>query len=340
MAPKSRLPMGFQGPPRATLPTTLPMLEEQFAQAANNLNERLLDLNVATQSIAQEWGPLLASRERLLSMYGVMVPNTHQIVGGMPAAGGFLGGAVPEAPLADWKSKLHTLASKRAGRPLVKGELAYNVSSTPQGFMASVQSTLLHGEYWGEAAATSKKLAEHAAAKAAMEAEFPESAVAGAQPHAAFVQQLGSGDAAPAGGKIRKAPGDWETTGEDSAKSRLVHAAQMLLGRPADKADVVYEVVTVEGGGLGGGCAYAATVSLPTYDPNSFYESGPAENKKQAEKLAAEAALQALWSVIAPLEEERKAKKARQGKEKMTRFREREQQLKAETAPQWGGPPS
>merc|ERR1719283_485928 len=90
-------------------------------------------------------------------------------------------------------------------------------------------------------------------------------------------------------------------------------ASQLLLGRPVTKGEVVYATSPVEGSGG----KQQTVVSIPAHDPSASWQGEPADTPKQAENNAAEVACAALADTLAALEEQRKAKKARQAKEQI-----------------------
>merc|ERR1719474_2630437 len=158
------------------------------------------------------------------------------------------------------------------------------------GYVAQVSSsTLLESAYSSPFPMATRRLAEHAAAQAALEAEFPEVA-----------QECRTEKAEPKG-KKRKGI----NTVEDGPKTRLNNFLQVLLDRPCQKGDITYETQGDEDGPI------IAWVCLPAWDPDQSWQGVPAEDQKQAERNAAEAACEALEDVVAPLAEERKAKKAK-----------------------------
>lgn len=313
-------------------------LEVQLTAQADALYEGILDLNVPMTKLSSDWSRLLQLRSRLLVMYGVpmkeaavpssapsvvklVAPATKPPAGkgkgkGAPSGAGVSRVATSAAAAAlgpaesDHKSQLQILVSKRIQRGLTKGDLVYSAfEAEGGGFTASVTGPeVLSQEYWSAEPASSKRLAEHAAALAAIQAEFPGAVPGASQPPTKKRKIDASGAAAGAGAGAEDAK---------DPKSLLCHHAQLLLGRPVTKNDVAYEVHEVEGWE---GKLFQATVSLPTYDPSAFHQGQPAENLKQAQANAAQAASEALRSIVEPLEEERKAKKAQQAQEKHEAF--------------------
>jgi len=93
-----------------------------------------------------------------------------------------------------------------------------------------------------------------------------------------------------------------------AAKSRLVHALSLILGRPGTKADTEWQVEEAEG-------MYIGSVTLT--EMSRTFTGEPVALKKEAENAAADAALEALADQIATLEEEHKAKKAKKHAENL-----------------------
>jgi len=156
-----------------------------------------------------------------------------------------------------------------------------------------------------ESSTSQKKLAEQAAARVAVEAEFGEvSESPVAKP----------GKAGPAAGQKRSREAAPDA---DNPKGRLHNALHLILGRNAMKDDVAYETSQLEDG------TYVSTCSLPSYDASCVYQGEPAISKKEAEKNAAEVTILELQDVVAPLEEEHKAKKQRRNREQLDALKQR-----------------
>lgn len=98
-----------------------------------------------------------------------------------------------------------------------------------------------------------------------------------------------------------------------------MRSMQLILGRPVLKTDVVYTTQSTESAQ---GTKYTCTVTLPQYDASANYRGQAAESAKLAETKAAEVAVRALAKIVAPLEEERKAKKAKQNQEQLAKLKE------------------
>jgi len=275
-------------------------LQSELAHIANSLYEGILNLNVPMSAVSSMMDHTMKLRAQLLTMYGVPT---------MPA-----GGAGPgQEGFSDYKSTLNYAVSKRAGRGLTKGELTYTVSEGEGGgYWCQVMAPpgILQQEYWSADVATSKRAAEHAAAKVALEAEFPDlvgaMAMSPALAAAPVAAMLGA-----TGGVKRKST----VPVEICPKTKLMHGVQLLIDRPVAKGEVAYTSQSMEDP-AGGGTSWMASVSIPAYDPAMTWAGEPASNQKEAEQNAAHAAYEALKDTIAPLEEERKAKKAKKNQEK------------------------
>lgn len=146
-----------------------------------------------------------------------------------------------------------------------------------------------------------------------MEFEFPEAF----RSLCGYAPAQGNGNS-----KKRKAPEPVTEQPANNAefKCRLAQAAQLLMGRPLEKGEIVYETVPVDGEVEG---TFVGTVTLVGFDSTTGYQGFPTFGKKNAETAAAEAALVALEDQIAPLEEERKAAKKAKSKESLLEFKKK-----------------
>mmetsp|Transcript_86213 Transcript_86213/g.248946 ORF Transcript_86213/g.248946 Transcript_86213/m.248946 type:complete len:365 (-) Transcript_86213:219-1313(-) len=330
--------------PQPTSEKSRTALEHQLSALSEQLYESMLDLNVPMATLGGEWDQAVNIRSRLMQMYGVPAalakPPTVTDGGGMLAGmkGGMKGSMVPPtmmmAALADglgtaggegvdFKGKLNQAIGKRFKRSLAKGDLVYTVVPVDgeKTFNCSLMSpACLGAEYWNSEPASSKRAAEHGAAKAALQAEFPE--VAAELGVASMASLLGQGGIpAATAGKKRKAPGD----SIEDGKSRLMHSLQLLLGRPVLKTDIIYDVEPVHSSE---GQGFQATVRFPDFDPSAVHQGAPAASQKQAQMNAAAVAVAVLAPTVAPLAEERKAKKARENKEALERLKKAQQEKK------------
>jgi len=327
---------------------SLQALEAEFAAKTNEVYDALLNLNVSMADLGGMWNSTLALRSKILKMYGVpayeaavpapaakksapantaaaVPPQMQAFVSMMQqqmgwGAGGLAAGAAAADTSGDYKSKLNTAVAKRAKASIGKGEIVYTVVEDPSGggFWATVSGAAhLAQEYHSAEAASSKKLAEHAAARSALEAEFPEVLMGEAQLWTAPAAQ----------GKKRKAAEAYAPSAPlEDPKSKLMQTVQILAGRSLTKTDIVYEVAEVDAAGT---TRYQATVVLPAHDPSTVHQGAEAESKKQAEHNAAMVANAALAPLAAPLEEERRAKKARMAQEKAAEWKKQREAKRA-----------
>jgi len=311
--------------------------EAKFGEGTNKIYESLLDLNVPQSSLAASWDELLSVRAQILGLYGVPPDPAWAPSGAAAAAAGGWGGAAPmDGEI--WKSKLNEVAAKRSKRSLTKGEFVFTTVQDGSGGYTSTLSSpaLLEAEYSSDAGCVSKKVAEQGAAKAAIQAEFPETYVilsaSGAAAATAWgVPQWPAVRGQKRGRKTMEEEGDGPG-GPPEGKSQLVHAVQLLLNRPVTKDDVVYETTEIEGDTKN----YVSTVSLPSYEGKSW-QGETVTNKKEAEMSAAKMAYESLSPITQPLEDARKAKKVAMQAEKLTRLKETQAAKKATREAAKGG---
>jgi len=317
----------------------MPQVEAQLGEQANLIYEGLLDLNTPRNELQQAWTKLMSVRDRLLGMYGVTVVNPPAPLqpaaakGNTKGAGNAKGQGVwqdkgkgkgKKAPVAavsapidqegsDFKSKLLHLIVVRAGSgPPSKGTLVFESSEAPGGYLATLSSEHLQGMYSSQTPEASKKLAEQAAAKAALMAEFPQELTKSGGVSTPVNKGAGKGGAkgAPAQGVKRKAPG----TEEVNPKSKLGESVTLLIGRSIAKGDMEFQTVAIEEGNPN--TQFVSSAALPTYDSSQVWEGAPGATKKDAESNAATVVLEALAEVIAVAAEEHREKKARKDEEK------------------------
>jgi len=198
----------------------------------------------------------------------------------------------------DYKSHLYQLVSQRAGRPLSKGEIHYEVVEHEGGFIAGVSSELMSQQYAGEEGASSRHLSQQLAAKSAIVGEFPD-------------QFQDFGMAAMAAGAKRPYPGPppgpkGPNTCTD-ARSKLMQAVQMLLQRTMQKGDIEMNTVELEPGNPN--THYQSSCRLLTFDPTSSWTGHPSDSRKQAENNAADVCMEALSGQISVATEEHHARK-------------------------------
>jgi len=269
---------------------------------------------------------VLDMRDKVLKMYGVTPqPRITAPSAAMQANASAFGYQTPPAPVAetgsiDWKSKLCGLIGKREKRTPQKGDFVYTVTEEGGGYVGSISSEMFKTNYTGEPS-QSKRLAEHAAAMAAIQTEFPAEA-------AQFLAVSGGVAAPPKQQAGQKRSHAEMQTGPGDAKSQFMHAAQMLLGRSVTKADVVFETKAVNESET----EFASTLCFKAYDPATTYQGQPSDGKKAAESSASTMCLEALASHIAAATEEHQAKKAKQRAEKAKEMKEKETAKKAAKA--------
>jgi len=320
---------------------SIEQVEANFAASANKFYEKCMDLNVQMSAVGGMVNNLLNLRNKLLGMYGIP-PDPKW------SPGGFVGGAAVggvKAPVApgpkaaakkavtavsqsasgeiSWKSKLYDASVQKVKRTMSKDDFVFSIQDNPLGgFICTVGSpSFLVREYTSEDSCASKKLAEHSAAKAALQAEFPE----------VFLElSMGIPAGAPAQGQKalqgqkRKAEG--ASAGPAPGKGELGHLVAIILARPMTKQDIVYTTMESE---VGGAKTYQSSVALPSYDASQMFRGVPAASKKDAENNAAKAAVAGLAAFAAPLLEEHKAKKARKNAEDMEKMKQKHAEKQA-----------
>lgn len=294
------------------------MLEMEFCQSANAFFEYLMDWNSSAPQLEQGFRELLSLRARCMQAYGMPATKGG---GGAKAAGGGALTQVSDGGQVNWKGEFIGQLAKLIKRSTTKDEVTFDVQEvegqTPGragGYIATMSCTVLPSgqSYQGQEVQAGKKQAEQAAAKVALQTEFPEafarlSGMASFAPPAKQGQKRKAADALPPQNQNTSDPGEF--------KQRLTQAATLLVGRSLEKGEVVYEVTEAEG-------QYTATVTLQGYDPGTGYQGLPASNKKLAESQAAEAALAALADQLAPVEAAHREKKKAKNQESLAKLKE------------------
>eukprot|EP00932_Pfiesteria_piscicida_P016428 SRR837773.3349.p1 GENE.SRR837773.3349~~SRR837773.3349.p1 ORF type:complete len:365 (+),score=173.12 SRR837773.3349:63-1097(+) len=290
------------GPPAAMQGEDLPTLENKLTTAVDDVYQKLLDLNCEQSSVGSMLNKLLDLRGKVLAGYGVPSETWTPPAAGAPPA------SAEEIP---WKNKLNEAAGKKVLRQLTKGEFEFDTQEDgAKQYVSTVTSATIFAnaaEYVSEPCA-SKRLAEHMAAKAAIEGEFPE-----------FYAAIMAG-APVAKGTKRKTATEGADPRVGEGKSHLLYVVQMLLGRPATKEDVLYDVTeTAEGSGV-----FTATVKVPGHNGGADTWAGEeAKTRKDAEMSAASIAAAALEETAAPLIEAHKQRKLEKQQEMMAKKRAR-----------------
>mmetsp|Transcript_30729 Transcript_30729/g.69077 ORF Transcript_30729/g.69077 Transcript_30729/m.69077 type:complete len:348 (+) Transcript_30729:40-1083(+) len=238
---------------------------EDLEGLATLLYESVVDVRVPMSDLVEIWGRVLASRSMVPAASAETIPAA-QWTAGTISEGGSQKRAASSTLGENWKGRLQQLYGRAKGR----GTLVYGVEEDGGGFRAVVEAEDL-GPCLGDVQ-SSKKLAEHSAARKAVEAHFAEAETQGPK-------QTDAG-----------------------SKSRLHQMLTLLLGRQACKEDAVYEVVP-DNEGLG----HMASVRLSCYDEP--FQGVRAPTRKLAEAAAADSAIAAIAEDVEPLEREHLAKK-------------------------------
>lgn len=274
------------------------VLELQFHERANSLFELMMNFNTQPQQLDHAWRDVMELRNKCLKAYGAA-----------PARGGMAAVAADGGPA--WKSEFYSAYARKHKTVLSKDDISFEIhdveGSKPGAiqYVATLTCNNLAQTYQGDKPANSKKEAEHLAAKAAIEAEFPH--------EFERLNGLASG-VMPAAGKGQKRKAEViSNAAPQESKSRLTQAVQLMVGT-MNKGDIVYETVQE-------GSQFTATVVLQAHDPSTGYQGLPADSKKAAENAAAEAALSALADQIAQAEEIHAAKKKKKSQENLAAFK-------------------
>mmetsp|Transcript_74847 Transcript_74847/g.178688 ORF Transcript_74847/g.178688 Transcript_74847/m.178688 type:complete len:345 (+) Transcript_74847:40-1074(+) len=276
-------------PARAARVDEVPVWEA-FEDLAGQLHGALLDLSLPTVDLLNLWGRALAERSRWqqLDAEGLLEwpdsPGGRAEAWSQPQGDGY--GRQPHSEQKNWKGLLQQAYQQTHRKVIPKDEISYVVEAVESQFKATVQAPGLSSPFQGELS-INKKQAEHAAARAAIYADFPKYAE---------VPE-----------KVQKATEPAENA--MSAKMKLHEMVQLLTGRSVVKEEIEYEIQELQVPGQRG-TQYVATVRLAALDDDS-YEGEPASNKKQAEHLAAQAAVAAMAERVQPLEQERREAKRR-----------------------------
>jgi len=221
------------------------------------------------------------------------------------------------------KQELSQVLKALLERPVQKEEIVYHCGEDPggRGFLATVTLHCCQGQvFQAPKPAHCKKQAEQLAASAAV-MHFSQ---------AAPMQQQGVKRSASEMDGVAPAAGTLIPLALEPQhpKQELGNAVRLILSRPVLKEDIVYEFAEADGG-LG----YVASVTIHALDGSPvFWSPVPAETKKQAEILAATAAVQHFKPLVAGLEEERKAKKAKKKQEEREEFRRKKKEAQGELA--------
>lgn len=196
------------------------------------------------------------------------------------------------------KQILSIALQKRFKVSSIKDLIAYSSEQVEiGGYRGVVEGSGLQSAY--EGFAETKKDAEHAAARTAILAEFPEAVQATSAQRAV----VGRNKPAPVDAQQQKAESQAEP------KGRLGHFMQCLLDRTLTKQDIVYstEVTTNEQGQS----AYVSVVTLPAtiHTEQQAFQGEIHVRQQDAEKSAAAEAVAALEEIAQPLAEEKAERK-------------------------------
>lgn len=327
--------------PGRTMAPTLEQLEQRFADQTNGFHGELVDLNKSMSQVNTKLTGLLNLRNQLMGMYGVppdpkwmppaapaktpakpkqeakvkapvkakakakaavVKPPSVETVARSAQAASFIASVCVPSGEVNYKGKLVEIIAKKSKKTPSKDDFTYVVEGeAPAGFTCKLTSTHLKKTYSTESTCASKRAAEHAAASAAIKAEFPE--------EFALLGIYGVTQ-----GQKRKHEGE-EVVQND--KSKLCQAMMVVLGRTLTKEDVTYEVTELPGDAK----SYVATVKFPTWDKAKSFKGAAAPNKPKAEANAATVALQKLDSTFKPLLEEHQAKKKKKQQESLEKLK-------------------
>lgn len=315
--------------------------EHSLSKKAEEICHQIVDLKIPSSRLRPRLEYLLGLRDSLITSFTSVKAETPGTATRSPGA--------PVVAAADisWKNELHKAISNQLRRSPNKGEVEYSHQEvqTENGvlFVGTVSCPCLSHSY-RESSDTARS-SESLAAKNALINEFPhvyESLVSpNSKTSVGHISQMSGGvldtastarhfnpsatsptvrTSAPSRASsacVSEAP--WRVgvkrklegpTCQEDPKCRLMSVMQLLVGRALTKGEVLFETVPVPGQNT-----LISTVELLNYG-NVVYEGEPSETRKMAENSAAAAALEQLEPVVAPLEDEQKAKKLRQSQEK------------------------
>jgi hypothetical protein len=200
-----------------------------------------------------------------------------------------------EDPTKPWKSRLIEAHTKMHKTPVSKDLFQFTTVQDGEGFTSTLMSEAFSSIYTSPEVQPSKKAAEDAAAKLALQAEFPEAfaVVPKAVRNKAVAKMKAKAKAAPVQMKLEKgvkrkatdaAPGV-KGVASDDPKSKLAAGMALVLERSVTKDDIVYAIETV-------GDKLIATVTLSIDGTTIRGKPVPeGSKKKDAEGSAAFVAL-------------------------------------------------
>jgi len=321
-------PMQRARPPQMKQQMSQEQLEAEFVAEASAFWDSLMDLNVPSQHVGATWLSLFQQRNQLLESYGQPAgafqrPKQQQ----QHFGGAQFGGAAAQAAPAEtnWKQSFRELYVKKLGRSLLKEELTFTHEDAEGGYVARLflQTEGIGGSTFDGEPCNSKKLAEHSAAKAAMEALFPQAV------HNPQLLKRQEGPGFPAMQPDAKRHCKAKKGGvPDEPKSRFVWAVTLVLGLGPTKEQVTYEVQPVADTGC-----YQATLHMPDLaeflGEDQVFTGEQAETKKAAEQNAAAVAFAAMEERgLQPFIDAHEAKKKEKNTAQLERLKEMREEKK------------
>lgn len=295
---------GFKGRPDDMMQSQ--RMEHQFYEQAEMLYQSVVDWNQPKSLLEAKWKQLMLLRETVSKALSGGSPNTPEY--GKAFGKGKGGGSFASSPAhstadhttnesTNWKGELIDSYAKAYKQNPNSANMFFEVLEVQGNLSGKDRSTgywarlTLDNQVFEGAVAPTKKEAEKMVSRSAMEIVFPE----------AFARLM---QATP--GQKR----DISALEETFPKERLNHALFLLLNRSVMKSDIWFQTQETGDG------QWISSVVL-SLDPTLPYQGLPQSSKKLAEYAAAEAANWALSDQVAPLEEERKAKKLKKTTERM-----------------------
>merc|ERR1740121_2131630 len=181
----------------------------------------------------------------------------------------------------NWKGLLQDHLSKEIGRSFVKGDMDYQTTCEETGagrvYWGSVVCNCLADaggalQYTSEEPAKTEKEAHQLVAKFVMWSLRPDIHDEAERLHLEFLVQnsdAGPFSAAAGDSAAKRRKTDSAAKPAADAKSQLNTAAQILLGRPITKADLVFDTSVVEGTSPE---EWISSVQLPAFDADTWIQ--------------------------------------------------------------------
>jgi len=305
----------------------LAFLQTQYTGCVDILYENLLNLNVPEGQLGPAINKVMAMRANMINICTGGAPQQSPRGGGMKPPGG-KGGAPQSNAMAqlaadsDFKQVLQ-IAMQRKFKAEMTKEMAPNYSTQENmgEFDCTVTSSAMSGAHQGTGA--DKKAAERAAAKVALDAEFPE-ALAGVSMKSIRVSTL------PTGPSVESQ----RVVSQTEPKGRLQMFLQAFLDRTITKEDLVYTVGQVQNPATGQ-MGFVASVTFPEteYAPGNVFEGQPAATEVDAKKSAAAVGVAQLEEIAGPIVEYKKQRSIEKRKMLDVQKAEEKRQKLAEDAP-------